>query len=121
MRCTMIIRPLCADDLHPDLFSDFRHEQHWIRQWISTKSGWQLPSYWRFTIWGEKGSVEFKYGTGKILFADGECTEAQEIDCEAVTDTWLTDFVKPFDAAALKDVLASQEAVLTIQKAADDK
>ncbi|MBQ2955908.1 MAG: Gfo/Idh/MocA family oxidoreductase [Clostridia bacterium] len=86
-----------------------------------TKSGWQLPSYWRFTVWGEAGSVEFKYGTGKVYYADSECTEAIEISCEPVEETWLTDFVKPFDAAALRDVLASQEAVLTIQKAADDK
>lgn len=47
----MIIRPLCADDLHPDLFSDFRHEQHWTRQWISTESGWQLQPVSRSRHW----------------------------------------------------------------------
>ncbi len=84
-----------------------------------TQTAWRLPSYWRFTIWGEEGSVEFKYGSGKLLLAGKEAIE--EIDCPAATDNWLTDFVKPFDAAAVEDVLASSKAVLSIQRAADEK
>ena len=39
----------------------------------------------------------------------------------AVGESWLTDFMKPYDEAAVLDTLASQEAVLRIQAAADGK
>ena len=82
-----------------------------------TKSGWQLPSYWRFTIWGEEGAVEFKFGTGKLLLIGKE--KAEEMECAPVNETWLDDFVKPYDEAAVEDIIASCEAALLIQQAAD--
>ena len=43
-----------------------------------------------------------------------------EIPCPPVEETWLTDFMKPFDETTLLDTLTSQEAVLRIQKQADE-
>ena len=42
-----------------------------------------------------------------------------EIDCPPVSESWLTDFMKPFDEADVLDTLASQAAVLRIQQMAD--
>lgn len=87
----------------------------------SAQSGtaWRMPSYWRFNIWGEDGAVEFRYGSGRVLLA-ARGGELREIDCPPVSGNWLTDFMKPFDAAALLDTLASQRAVLQIQQLADE-
>ena len=76
-----------------------------------------MPSYWRFTIWGEQGAVEFKFGTGRLLLVGKE--KAEEIECAPVSETWLDDFVKPYDEAAVEDIIASCRAALTIQQAAD--
>ncbi len=79
----------------------------------------KMPSYWRFNLWGEKAAAEFRYGGGRLLIAEkGEAI--REIDCPPVSENWLTDFMKPFDEAAVLDTLASQEAVLKIQKLADE-
>ena len=82
-------------------------------------TAWSMPSYWRFNIWGEEGAIEFRFGRGKVLFAE-KGRPIEEIDCSAVGDNWLTDFKKPFDEAALRDTLASQEAVLRIQNMANN-
>ena len=79
----------------------------------------EMPSYWRFNIWGEEGCVEFKFGTGKVLFAGKNSEVIEEIDCAPVEENWLTDFVKPYSEEEVLDILASAEAVLRIQQAAD--
>lgn len=84
-----------------------------------TKTAWSMPSYWRFNIWGEDGCVEFRLGNDKILFAGKDSAAIEEIACEPVQENWLTDFMKPYDAAAVESVLTSTEAVLSIQQAAD--
>ena len=81
-------------------------------------SAWHMPSYWRFNIWGEEAAVEFRYGSGRVLLAE-KGKDIVEIDCPPVGESWLTDFMKPFDEAAVLDTLASQEAVLRIQQMAD--
>jgi predicted dehydrogenase len=78
----------------------------------------KMPSYWRFTIWGEKGCIEFKFGEDSIKFVDQASDDVEIIACEKVTECWLDDFVKPFDEDALIDVIASAEAALRIQNAA---
>ena len=40
----MIIRSLSLVDLKSTLLADFRHEQHWSQQWVSTPDGWLLQS-----------------------------------------------------------------------------
>ena len=81
-------------------------------------SAWRMPSYWRFNIWGEDAAVEFRYGSGKVLLAE-KGKDIVEIDCPPVSESWLDNFMKPFDEAAVLDTLASQEAVLKIQQMAD--
>ena len=84
-----------------------------------TKTAWAMPSYWRFNIWGEEGCVEFRLGSKSIFFAGRESEAIEEIACEKPDENWLTDFIKPYDAATVESVLASTEAVLSIQQAAD--
>ena len=82
-------------------------------------TAWLMPSYWRFTIWGENAALEFRYGSGMVLIAE-KGRPIEEIPCQPVDETWLTDFMKPFDETTLLDTLTSQEAVLRIQKQADE-
>ena len=85
-----------------------------------TQTAWDMPSYWRFTIWGEEGCLEFKFGEDHLIYAGRDSQQIETIPCAKVEDNWLTDFVKPFDAAAVLDVLSSSEAVLRIQRIADE-
>ncbi len=85
-----------------------------------TQTAWDMPSYWRFTIWGEEGCLEFKFGEDHLIYAGRDSQQIETIPCAKVKDNWLTDFVKPFDAAAVLDVLSSSEAVLRIQRMADE-
>lgn len=83
------------------------------------KTAGAMPSYWRFTLWGEEGCAEFRCGDEKMIFASRESETIEEIPCVKTEDDWLSDFLKPYHAAAVKDVLASTEAVLAIQQFAD--
>ena len=47
--------------------------------------------------------------------------EMEKIPCRPVEENWLTDFMKPYDQAAVEDVLMSQRATLTLQRAADEE
>ncbi len=84
-----------------------------------TATAGQMPSYWRFNIWGEKGAVEFRYGENKLIFADRDSVKPEEIACVPVTENWLHDFAKDYDENTLLDVIASSKAALEIQQAAD--
>lgn len=84
-----------------------------------TKTAWNMPSYWRFTLWGEEGCIEFRLGNDHLIFAGRESEAIESVPCEKPEDNWLTDFMKPYDAAAVEDVLTSTENVLTIQQVAD--
>ena len=80
--------------------------------------GYELPSYWRFNIWGEDGAIEFKLGKRDLLLTlRGKKSET--VSCPDVDDSLLADFMKPFDRAKQEDVFMSQEAVLVIQAEAD--
>jgi len=85
-----------------------------------TKTSFSMPSYWRFNIWGEEGCIEFRFSDSKILFAGRDSSAVEEIACTPVTECWLDDFIRPYDASAVKDVMISSEAVLKIQRAADE-
>jgi predicted dehydrogenase len=80
----------------------------------------KMPSYWRFNIWGEEGCIEFRFGDNELRFAGRNSEQVETIACEPVTECWLDDFIKPYDASAVEDVMISSEAVLTIQRAADE-
>ena len=82
-------------------------------------TAWRMPSYWRFNLWGEAGAMEFRYGGPTVLLAERGRGEITGVPCAPVAESWLTDFMKPFDENTLLDTLASQEAVLAIQALAD--
>lgn len=75
----------------------------------------KMPSYWRFTFWGEDGSLEFKVGTDQLIYAARGADDLQMIAASSVQSGWLDDFLKPFDEGAQRDVFASQHAVLSVQ------
>jgi len=83
-------------------------------------TAWQMPSYWRFNLWGEDGAIEFRCGDNRVLLAARGSDRIEALGCPRVTENWLTDFMTPFDEAALLNTLASQEAVLKIQRLADE-
>ncbi len=85
-----------------------------------TKTSFSMPSYWRFNIWGEEGCIEFRFGDSELRFAGRDSEQVETIPCQPVTECWLDDFIKPYDASSVEDVLISSEAVLRIQRAADD-
>ena len=80
-----------------------------------------LPMYWRFTLWGEMGMIELRLGEQELLFAGPGMAEMEKIPCRPVEENWLTDFMKTYDQAAVEDVLTSQRATLTLQRAADEE
>ncbi len=84
-----------------------------------SKTAGKMPSYWRFTIWGEKGSIELRFGDDTIKFVDQQSDDVEIIPCKKVSECWLDDFVKPFDEDFLLDILTSAEASLRVQQAAE--
>jgi len=86
--------------------------------------GSSLPSYWRFTIWGDKGIVEFNLGSKEILMAlDGN----SQIEFIKVPDIRTGDSLGTFiDEVNGKEVIIDTASVikssrntLLIQEAAD--
>ena len=68
---------------------------------------------------GEAGLCWMRPVCGSVLIAE-KGRDIEGIACPPVSENWLTDFMKPFDEAAVLFTLASQEAVLKIQKMADE-
>lgn len=87
------------------------------------KSAFQLPSYWRFTIWGEKGFIECKAGEVFILAAIGNDEKARRIEADQLKDTYLTRFLEELDHPEndfeTQNVLDSTKRVLGIQAFSD--
>ena len=83
-----------------------------------TATAFAMPSYWRFTLWGDEGALEFKVGEGHAVFAARGSDVIETLEAPAVSGGWLHDFLRPFDAERQKDTFASQRAVLRIEEAA---
>lgn len=87
-------------------------------------SGYTLPFYWRFTIWGTKGVMEFKVGSEEILVAlDGESgTETIEIP-DVDTGDCLSVFLDELEGRATdidtESVIKATRDTLKIQEFAD--
>jgi len=85
--------------------------------------GFALPQYWRFTIWGTKGMVEFNlYGDDMMVALKGDPV-VKRILCEESTETNLKDFIRELAGEECEYntefTLRSARDVLTIQKAAE--
>ena len=78
-----------------------------------------MPGYWRFTVWGTEGTLEFRYGDKELVYASNASKKIETIPADEVTDTILSDFLKPYDRAEVENTLLSCAAVLNIQKCAD--
>ncbi len=78
----------------------------------------QMPSYWRFTIWGEHGSLEFKVGEAALIYAARGAQVLETLIASPVSRNWLDDFLMPFEEARQKDFFASQRAVLQLEEVA---
>jgi predicted dehydrogenase len=87
-------------------------------------SGYTLPFYWRFTIWGTKGVMEFKVGTDEIIVALDGKPSAETIKVpDAETGNCLSEFIdelsgKPTDANT-DTVIKSTRDTLRVQEFAD--
>lgn len=86
-------------------------------------SGYSLPTYWRFTLFGDDGFIECRLGASEILYAGSSDKQAQVIAAESDTVSTLDDFFselngKPgaFDAS---QVIDSSRRTLDIQAFAD--
>ncbi len=78
-----------------------------------------MPGYWRFTVWGTEGTLEFRYGDNELVYASNASKKIEMIPADEVTDSILSDFLKPYDKAEVENTLLSCAAVLNIQKCAD--
>ena len=80
-----------------------------------------LPTYWRFTLWGTRGMMEFGYASPELRVY----RETEEVfDCPARKVDLLRDFLAEIAGEAptavnTADMLASQRQTLLIQAAAD--
>lgn len=80
-----------------------------------------LPTYWRFTLWGTRGMMEFHYASPELRVY----RETEEIfDCPARKADLLRDFIAEIGgenpaAVNTADMLASQRQALLVQAAAD--
>ena len=84
--------------------------------------GYSLPTYWRFSIFGHLGMIEFTVGNASVLLAKkGTVKHAMAGE---VTGDYLKDFMDEISGKqttfATRDTLASSRLALEIQKAADD-
>ncbi|MBQ4157225.1 MAG: hypothetical protein IJD86_03645, partial [Clostridia bacterium] len=86
--------------------------------------GYKLPGYWRFSIFGDKGMIEFKVGSGEVMIAKNGGGEAEIRRAEETLENCLTDFMKEAgnekSEFKTEDTLSSSLTALNIQKAADE-
>lgn len=86
--------------------------------------GFGLPFYWRFTIAGSRGIVEFNLYQLWVALADQD-QALREVPCPPVKDLQLDDFLRviageePVRGRTSEEILRSSRATLEIQKAAD--
>ena len=82
-----------------------------------------LPTYWNFTLWGDKGMLNFKLCDNEIHIYKNK---KEIITMPDRKIDYLCDFVKEINGENPKyintmDMLASQRQVLTIQKASENQ
>ena len=84
----------------------------------------QLPTYWRFTIWGTKGMLEFRVGDNKLSFYKNDKESVIQITDLTTTDMdYLNSFVCDINNEKIsldtKTVLESTKKTLELQAFAD--
>lgn len=80
--------------------------------------------YWRFTIWGENGVLEFNYNENTVELLQPNTSEPQILSGENVDSNPLKDFIADINGEKVdlntQNVLKSTRDTLTIQKFAFD-
>ena len=83
-----------------------------------TGTAFSMPSYWRFTFWGEMGALEFRVGDPHVTLAVRGSDKIETLEAAPVHGGWLDDFLRLFDAERQRDIFASQRTVLRIEEEA---
>ena len=85
-------------------------------------SAFRLPSYWRFSFWGEKGMLECALGSHQLLFAESG-KPAAIISADPVKENCLTDLIGMMRGERTyfpqELLFESTETALNIQECAD--
>lgn len=86
--------------------------------------GFQLPYYWRFTIWGSKGVLEFNINEPVLKLAvNGSSGISQLVPPVKAGPDYLNEFIGAINGKKVdlntKAVITAARRALTIQKAAD--
>ncbi|MBQ9409135.1 MAG: Gfo/Idh/MocA family oxidoreductase [Clostridia bacterium] len=88
-----------------------------------SKPAFRLPTYWRFSFWGESGFIEFRIGDGEIVFASEKEESPRRIEAQPPGDDFLTRFLAETEGIdtqyGTQSVLKATRAALEIQSAAD--
>lgn len=86
-------------------------------------SAFSLPTYWRFSFWGENGMLECRLGEGRVTYACAGMPQALCVAAEPVDEDCLRDLIRTIEgeptAFAPNDALISTRTALCIQQAAD--
>lgn len=86
-------------------------------------SAFSLPTYWRFSFWGEKGMLECRLGEGQVTLACEGMPHAQVIAAEPIDEDCLCDLILTIEgrptAFLPNDAFIATRAALEIQQAAD--
>ena len=82
-----------------------------------------MPTYWEFRFWCDKGMLTFCYFDKDVTLYEAGVKGAQRIETDPATEDYLTEFlaqIQTGERTMTENVLVSSEAVLKIQKAADE-
>ena len=85
--------------------------------------GYDLPTYWRFTFWTERGFIECRLGCADIIIARTGDTAPNTITAPPVQGDYLADLALEIAGQTghfnTETVLRSARATLELQRAAD--
>lgn len=87
-------------------------------------AGFSLPSYWRFTFWGDGGWLECRYGEGCVHVARSGESTARRIPAPPVSGDYLDELICEIRGGDTlfntETVLNAARRALELQKYADD-
>ena len=86
-------------------------------------SAFRLPSYWRFSFWGEKGMIECSLGSENVLFAEAG-KPIEHLAAEPIKENCLTDLIRMMKSEStyfdMESLFLSTRTALEIQRRADE-
>ena len=85
--------------------------------------GYALPTYWRFTFWGERGFLEARLGDGYVTLALAGDKATRRVEAEPVFGDALSDLLAEIEGKEVlfdtRSTLAAARDALALQAAAD--